>query len=170
MLLRIWRWILAFGIVACVAPLLAHHEIAAKFDPAKVRILDGVVTSVDWTNPHVHVLMNVREGSEVVNWADELESQFDLERSGWKRDSVKPGDRVAAQGPAARDGSRQLWGNSVTRGGQRVLAMTPQAGAFYKPVANPQPAGPAPRWADGKPRLGAGPGEIGYWGRPSASG
>jgi len=158
------------AIIAGVGTLLAHHEVAAKFDPAKTRMLNGVVTSVDWANPHVHVLINVREGSQTANWAVELESPFELERSGWKRDSVKPGDVVTVQGPVARDQSRQVWGTSLTRGGQKILAMTPQAIAFYLPAANPQPGSPAPRWPDGKPMLGAAPGEIGYWARPSASG
>src|SRR5947209_1554505 len=48
--------------------------------------------------------------------------------------------------------------------------MSPEALAALKPVASNQPALPVPRWADGKPRLGAAPGETGYWAKPSASG
>src|SRR5580765_486282 len=90
-----------------VTPLLAHHAVAAKFDPAKATTLVGQVTKVDWANPHVHVLMNVVSGGRPLNWAVELESPLDLERSGWNMDSVKPGDSVTVQGLLARDGSRQ---------------------------------------------------------------
>src|SRR5262245_22878885 len=107
------RLLVAVGVISLVTPVLAHHEIAAKFDLNKTRTLNGVVTRVDWANPHVHWLVNVREGSQLVNWAVELESQMELERSGWKRDSLKPGDAVTVQGPVARDASRQLWGNSI---------------------------------------------------------
>jgi hypothetical protein len=112
--------------------------------------------------------MNVIGGT---NWAIELESPLDLERSGWNRNSLKPGDAISVQGIRARDGSLQAWGNSITLGnaGKKVLAMSPEAVAALKPSPNRQPAGPAPRWPDGKPRLGAAPGETGYWGRPSST-
>jgi hypothetical protein len=153
-----------------VAPLLAHHPVASKFDLTKRRTLRGVVLRVDWSNPHVHVLMAVQEGPLLKSWAVELESQLELERSAWNRDSLKPGEAITVQGPVARDGSPQIWGDSivVTAGNRRVLQMTPQAIAFYKPVANRPAASPAPRWPDGKPRLGPAPGETGYWARPSA--
>jgi hypothetical protein len=154
-----------------VAPLLAHHPVAAKFDLAKKRTLRGIVMRVDWTNPHVHVLMAVQEGQQLVSWAIELESQLELERSGWNRDSLKSGEAITVQGPVARDSSRQMWGDSIlTAGNRRVLQMTPPAIAFYKPVGNARPAGPAPGWPDGKPRLGPAPGETGYWARPTARG
>jgi len=154
-----------------VAPAAAHHEIAAKFDPAKPSTLSGQVTRVDWANPHVHVLMNVTSGGQTVNWAVELESRVDLERSGWNMNSLKPGESVTVQGIRARDGSPQVWGNAVilTRTNKKVLALSPDAAAALKPAPNKQPALPVPRWPDGKPRLGALPGETGYWARPSST-
>lgn len=161
------------GLILLIAatPLLAHHEVLAKFDATKPRTLNGVVTKVDWVNPHVHVMVNAPEGSRLVNWAVELESVQDLERSGWNRTTLKPGDGVTVQGISARDGSLQLWGNSLTlsNGGRKVLALSAAASAAAKPPANTTAAKPAPRWPDGKPRLGAAPGEIGYWGRPGST-
>ena len=75
-------------------PLLAHHNITGKFDPAKTRTLNGVVTKLDWANPHVHILMDVVEGDKVTNWAVELESTIDLERSGWNLNTLKSGDAM----------------------------------------------------------------------------
>src|SRR5262245_25380011 len=164
-------FLVGFAAILGVAPLLAHHEISAKFDPAKSSTLNGLVTYVDWRNPHVHVLINAREGERQISWAIELESPLDLERSGWTRDSVKPGDAVTVQGILARDGSRQLWGNSVTLTSSRrkVLAVAPEAAAALKPAANSQPAKPTPRWPDGHPRLGPLPSETGYWARPNVT-
>jgi hypothetical protein len=158
-------------VILAGTPILAHHVISAKFDPGKTRTLNGSVTYVDWRNPHVHVLMNVREGARTVNWAVELESTLDLERSGWSRDSVKPGDAVTVQGILARDGSQQIWGNSVvlTNTRRRVLAMSPEATAALNPVPAGRPSTSTPRWPDGKPRLGPLPGETGYWARPSST-
>jgi hypothetical protein len=155
----------------CAGSLVAHHVVAAKFDPARRRTLDGIVTKVDWANPHVHVLLNVRQGNQWVNWAVELESQLELERSAWTQDSVKPGDALTVQGPVARDGSLQIWGESVafTRSGQKILGMSAEARAYFRPAPRKEPAGPTPRWPDGKPRLGPVPGTTGYWGRPSAT-
>lgn len=151
--------------------LAGHHEIAAKFDPSKTRTLTGIVTHVDWRNPHVHVLMNVAEGGKTVNWAVEVESPIDLERSGWKRDSLKPGDAVVVQGASARDGSLQVWGSSIAMrdSGKRMLAMSAAASAALKPSTAASPAPAAPRWPDGRPRLGPAPGETGYWARPSST-
>jgi hypothetical protein len=169
---NIVRCLFAAGLALLAAtPLAAHHALAAKFDPAKLKTLTGIVTKVDWTNPHVHVLMNVVSGGQAVNWAVELESRLDLERSGWTLDSVKPGESLTVQGPVARDGSAQLWGNSVvlTNTKKKVLTMSPDALAAVKPGVARTAAPPAPRWPDGKPRLGAAPGDTGYWGRPSAT-
>jgi hypothetical protein len=149
---------------ALIVPLAAHHEITAKFDPAKTQKLSGIVTNVDWANPHVHIFMNVGSGNSVANWAVELESVVDLQRAGYKRDTVKPGESITVDGMAARDGSRQIWGNTVTAAGKRV---------FYVPdepaTAARGAAGPAPTWPDGKPRLGPASGTTGYWAKPSMS-
>ena len=171
---NIARWLLVGVVVVfLVVPIVAQRSPAAKFDLTKRTILRGIVTRVDWSNPHVHILMNVQDGAKPVSWAVELESVLELERSAWNRDSVKPGDAVTVQGPVARDGSHQIWGDSVVLAGtgKPVLSMTPGASAFYKPAAAQNSShSPTPRWPDGKPRLGPEPGETGYWARPSAMG
>jgi Family of unknown function (DUF6152) len=153
----------ALAVFVIVAPVSAHHAVGAKFDSNKPLMLSGVVTKIDWLNPHAHVFINVQNGNNLANWAIELESPVDLGRSGWKRDTIKPGDTITVQGPAARDGSKQLWANSVsTAAGRKIFAL----------AAAPPPrrdTRPAPRWPDGHPRLGPPPGERGYWGNPSAS-
>ena len=159
------------AVIMAVAPLAAHHAISAKFDPSKTRTLAGMVTSVDWRSPHVHILMSARDGGQIKNWAVELESPLDLERSGWNRDSLKPGEAVTVQGIAARDGSAQVWGNSIILTGarRRILSVSPEALAALRPMPARQPAPPTPRWPDGKPRLGPPPGETGYWARPGST-
>src|SRR4030095_10117250 len=155
-----FRW-LAGGVWLLLAaiPVVAHHNISGKFDPARTRTLNGVVTRLDWANPHVHILMDVVEGNNVTNWAVELESTIDLERSGWDLNTLKTGAAVTSQGRRAREGSPQIWGNSVvlTASNKRVLEVSAAAKAALLPVAN-LPARPTPRWAGRKPRLGPPPG------------
>ena len=65
----------AFALVAVLllgsVPGSAHHPISAKFDDSKPQTLTGVVTLVDWRNPHVHIYINVRNTNDADNWAVE---------------------------------------------------------------------------------------------------
>jgi hypothetical protein len=144
---------------------LAHHEITAKFDETKHETLKGIVTSVDWRNPHVHLFMNVTTEAGISNWAVELESTIALQKSGWRPDTLQSGDTVTVTGPVARDGTRQIWGETLTdsASGRKVLYAVDTA-----PVA-PKVPRPAPRGSDGKPLLGAVDTESGYWGYPTTT-
>jgi hypothetical protein len=85
-------------------PALAHHSGAAEFDSTKKIDLTGVVTKVEWTNPHAHFYMDVKSADgDVTNWNLELASPNVLIRNGWKRNSVKPGDTVSVTGSRAKD-------------------------------------------------------------------
>jgi hypothetical protein len=153
--------------VALLAPLAAaHHALSAKFDAAKRLALSGVVTNVDWRNPHTHVFVNVAlPGGDVENWAVELESTVLLKRSGWAHDTLRPGDAVEVSGPAARDGSRQVWG-------ERVIASATKRQVYNLTDTgprSPQAPRPAPRDSDGKPLLGVADSAGGYWAYPSSS-
>ena len=145
---------------------LAHHAITAKFDDANRLELRGIVTSVDWRNPHVHVFTNVtRENGAIENWAVELESTVLLKRSGWQHDTLRPGDAIDVSGPAARDGSRQVWGESVTESAtHRQVYNVNDTGP-----SRPQSPRPTPRAANGKPLLGFEDGAGGYWAYPSST-
>ncbi len=153
-------------LVCSSAAALAHHAIVAKFDDSSTLRLEGVVTKVDWRNPHAHVFLNVESNQGTANWAIELESPIDLVANGWQSDSVQPGDALVIDGYRARDGSRQMWGETV------VLAKTGRT-VFNLDFAAPTlPLGerPTPRWPNGQPALGAVPGSAGgYWGFPSAT-
>ena len=83
---------------------LAHHSAAAEFDATKKIDLTGVVTKVEWTNPHAHFYVDVKDASgNVVNWNLELASPNVLIRNGWKRTSLKPGDTVNVTGIRSKD-------------------------------------------------------------------
>jgi hypothetical protein len=151
-----------FIIVSATPPASAHHVLAAKFDVAKSMRLQGTITKVDWTNPHVHIFIDVKDAKGVpTNWAIELESVVDLERSGWSATTVKPGEVLTVDGPVARNGTHQVWGNTVSAGNKKIFTVTPA----MPPTATRKPA---PRWPDGQIRLGAEPDRTGYWSFPTA--
>jgi hypothetical protein len=157
---------IALWLLAVPGPTAAHHAIAGKFDDTQPVTLEGIVTKVDWRNPHVHVFMNVEGGGGPENWAVELESPFELERSGWRANSVRAGDAIRVEGFTARDGSRQAWSTSM------LNSLTHRPLLTLSDAAPPAPLSPrpTPRWPDGRPRLGpeAG-GSDGYWAYPSAT-
>jgi Family of unknown function (DUF6152) len=114
------KTVLAFA-MACAACLVwapmarAHHSGAAEFDMKKRVELTGVVTKVEWTNPHAHFYMDVKDASgAVTNWNFELASPNVLSRNGWHRNSVKAGDTVTVSGSQAKDASNYAAASAVT--------------------------------------------------------
>jgi Family of unknown function (DUF6152) len=96
----------AIVLLAGARPLLAHHAFAAEYDANRKVLLTGSVTKIDWTNPHAHFFLDVRDGSgKVSTWDLELASPNTLERGGWTRKSLKVGDVVTVNGYLAKDGS-----------------------------------------------------------------
>ena len=105
-----------------VAPVNAHHSFAAEFDGSKPVTLKGVVTQVDWANPHVWFYIKVKdEESRTVRWACEMGAPHQLQQRGWLRDTMKVGDVVTVAGSLARDGSKRANARVVTTADGRTL-------------------------------------------------
>jgi hypothetical protein len=110
----------AAGVAACamffvVAPLPAHHSFAAEYDSKKPVQLKGIVTKVEWMNPHVYFYLDVEDANgKVTNWALEMGPPRLLENAGWKRNTIKEGVEVIVNGTLARDGSPQANARNVT--------------------------------------------------------
>jgi len=98
--------IVAAGLLAPVSgTVLAHHSFA-MFDQEKETKLVGVIKEVQWTNPHIWVQVLVQDASgKAVEWSIEGGSPNGLSRAGWKRTSLKPGDKAVAIIHPLKDGT-----------------------------------------------------------------
>src|SRR5579863_1401144 len=104
-----------FGLLLLSIPAMAHHSFSAEYDAKKAVTLKGVVTKVDWMNPHVYFYIDVEDDAgKVANWALEMGPPNGLQRAGWTRNTMKIGDEVVVEGTLAKDGSNQANARSVT--------------------------------------------------------
>ncbi len=94
----------------------AHHSFGAEFDSNKPVKMTGVVTRVEWTNPHVYLFVDVKgKNGAVTNWGFEMGPPHMLQKAGWKRNSLTLGEQVQIEGWLARDGSNHANARKVTR-------------------------------------------------------
>lgn len=123
--------------VLLVIPVLAHHSFSAEFDGTKPIQLKGVVTKIDWANPHVYFYIDVKgTDGKVENWGCETAGPGGLLRRGWKRDSLKVGDQVTVNGYRAKDGSKLADARHITLpDGRRIFGGTPGDGGPEDPSA-----------------------------------
>ena len=119
-------------VVLCfwAAPLLAHHSFGAEYDASKPITLTGVITKVEWTNPHSHFYLDVADDKgSVTNWKFEGYNPAVLYRIGWKKDTtIKPGDKITVSGWRARDGGNWAHSREITLPGGNKLFFGPPAG------------------------------------------
>ncbi|HLH29798.1 MAG TPA: DUF6152 family protein [Terriglobia bacterium] len=113
------RIVLALMIVSTIlgtgVSLMAHHSFAAEFDSAKQVKMTGVVTKIDWTNPHVWFYLDVKdESGKITNWGFEMGPPHMLQAGGWTRTTMKLGDIVSVQGSMAKNGSNRVNARNVT--------------------------------------------------------
>lgn len=123
-------WKLAAGLAALTTILLAHHSFGAEYDSTKPVTITGVITKVEWTNPHSYFFLDVKDAKgNVANWKLEGYPPSVLSRTGWKKDvTMKVGDTVTVFGWHARDGTNWAHSREVTFADGKKLFFGPPAG------------------------------------------
>jgi hypothetical protein len=107
----------AVGLACMAAGSQAHHSFAAQYDTNKPTTMTGVLTKLEWTNPHVYIYIDVTDAAtkKVTNWAFEMGPPHMLQKSGWKKNELKYGETLVVEGWLARDGGNSANARRVTR-------------------------------------------------------
>ena len=105
--MRVKSLVLTIGtLIVAALPVLAHHSFAAEYDANDPMTLRGTVVKFDWVNPHARLYLEVKgPDGKSVQWELEAGNITTLQRRGWKRDTLKPGDEIVVTGYRAKDGS-----------------------------------------------------------------
>ena len=116
--------IAGIGLVVVATPVVAHHSFAAEYDANKQVTVKGSVTRIEWTNPHTHVYIDVKDDKgNVTNLKFELASPLVLLQCGWTARLLNVGDEVTVEGAMAKDGANRANARVVTLAdGRRVSA------------------------------------------------
>jgi hypothetical protein len=105
----------AFGLLLVEMPAMAHHSFAAEYDSNNLITLTGVITKVEWTNPHMYIHLDVKgSDGKVVSWALEGYPPNTLKRTGFTRGILKEGETVTMTAYKAKDGSNTGAGREIT--------------------------------------------------------
>jgi Family of unknown function (DUF6152) len=90
----------------CALPAAAHHAVSAEFDASKVVTLKGVVSKVDWVNPHIFVYVDVKdESGKVTTWRLQSAPPMFFKGSGLTKEKLLDGTEATVTAYPAKDGT-----------------------------------------------------------------
>lgn len=118
------RLLLVSGLAACLFQSAhAHHAFAADYEAGKEGTIEGVVTEVMFKNPHARYYLEVDDGSGSTElWDLETMNLMMLGRMGWKKDTIRVGDRLTVTGILGRNNTKRMSIVTVTLPGGRIIS------------------------------------------------
>ena len=119
-----FRLMIALSVLLTATSALAHHSFASEYDSNKPITLKGLVTKIEWQNPHAYFYINVKDETSgaITNWALEMGAPSGLQRLGWTRNTLQVGDQVTVEGSRARNGSNLANARNVSKNGKKLGA------------------------------------------------
>ena len=113
---------IAAFVILTTAPAWAHHAFAAEFDSKQPVKFKGVVTKMEWTNPHVWIHLDVKQPDGTIEkWSVEAGTPNVLFRRGFTKQALLPGTEIVVDGYRSKDGSRRANGRDLTLPDGRTL-------------------------------------------------
>ena len=107
--------VLGILFAAAVVPMEAHHSFAAEYDATKAVRITGVISKVEWTNPHSYLYIDVKDDhGNLSTWTCEGGAPNTLSRRGFRKNSIKIGDTATIDGYGAKDGSHLMDARRIT--------------------------------------------------------
>ena len=114
--------LVVIAVIGLAASAAAHHSWTSDYDAKKPVTVKGVVTKVEWTNPHTHFYVESKDDTGTVTaWNFEMASTLALERSGWSRKTLQAGDRVTITGFGGRAVTTRAIAQTITTADGRAL-------------------------------------------------
>jgi hypothetical protein len=116
-------FVAAAALLAGASSAWAHHAFAAEFDINKPLKLQGVVTEMEWINPHAWIHLDVKgPDGKITSWMVEGGSPNILLRRGFTKKSLEKGTEVIVEGYAAKNGENRANGANITfKDGKRLF-------------------------------------------------
>ena len=107
--------LLIVGLAAAGVPAFAHHSLFAVFDEGQTVTLKGVVSKVEWVNPHVYLYLDVADGAgKLTTWSVETFPPSTLRRAGLTREKLGLGQNITLIGYKARNGKDLAFLRTIT--------------------------------------------------------
>ncbi len=123
----------AFLVTVCLLIMPArgggHHSFGAEYDAEKPITLKGVISKVEWANPHCHMYLDVKDADGVKTWKLEGYPPNVLARTGFTKDvTLKPGATITVFAWLARNGTALAHAREITFADGKKLYFGPPAG------------------------------------------
>ena len=107
--------LLIAGLAAAAVPVFAHHSLFAVFDEGQTVTLKGVVSKVEWVNPHVYLYLDVADAAgKLTSWSVETFPPSTLRRAGLTREKLGLGQNITLVGYKARNGKDLAFLRTIT--------------------------------------------------------